>query len=231
MRKLSSVSLLMILAFTLVACAPKTKDSQYREIHWGVETDYASYDFKELSDASELVVMAKLKEESKPFLVKPYGGEDPSVYRDLTFEIKEIYKGDLKDKNTIMLRLLGGEITDEKNKTIYIQEANEPEFHHDKDYILFLTRPKVDPYKTEEDYYTLIAGTQSVFEAEFDQIVNIEDPKINYERSELDTIDPSIDPDAVTKNEMDMRLKEGEITQEEYDQYFESLNHFGKRID
>ncbi len=230
MKKRTIVSVLMVLTLLLVGCTTRTEKANYREVRQGVETDYVSYDFKDLSDASELVVMGQLKEESETLLVKPYGGNDPWVFRDLTFDVQEIYKGDLKGENSVALRLAGGKYTDEEAKIHYILEANEPEFNFDKRYVLFLTRPKADPYKTRDNYYILVTGPQSAFNVFDSQMVNIEDPSMIYELSELDTIDGTVDPDTVTKSEMDKRLKDGEMTQEDYDQYFESLDQFGEKI-
>lgn len=230
MKKFVSISLLIIIALTVNACSPKSNDGEYKEVRTGVETDYVPYNLGDLADASELIVMARLKEESETFLVQSYGGNDLRVFRDLTFDVEKIYKGSLQDKNSVTVRLAGGKYTDEEAKIHYIFEANEPEFDFDKDYLVFLTRPKVDPYKTRDDYYSLVTGPQAAFKVFESQIVNVEDPSKTYELTELDTIDKSVDPDTVTKNEVDKRLKDGEMTQEDYDQYFESLDQYGEKI-
>lgn len=196
------------------------------------ETSYPLLDFKEMSGLSDAIVSCKFKGYTNPFRVRPHNGGDDAIFKDANFEIIQSYKGDLSPGDIITVRTMGGEIIDHETNTIYRHtEYEDIKFNNKHEKLLFLARPTVDIYKTDEDYYKSVTGPLGVFNIIDDKLVNVSDETITHNLDALDTIDPSVDPDKLEKEQMDSNLKQGFITQEEYDTFFNEMDKYGEKIE
>lgn len=237
LMKVRGISILCVLSICLftVACRgdgvqEKPSREEYKRIEKATDTDYPQLSFNEMANSSDLVVAADFLGFTKPFKVSPYGGGDISIYRDAVFKVKKVYKGEIKEGSTVTVRIPGGEVVDDERQTIYA-EPTEADFMYnsENEKVLFLARPRADRYKTREDYYELVTGPNGMYDLRDNTLFGLFHEDVTIDAKALDSIDPTVDPAAEEKAEMDERLREKSMTREEYDGYFESLEQYGTK--
>lgn len=232
-RRGISILCVLLLCLFAVACqkaeeAEKPSRNQYKRIEKATDTDYPPLSFNEMANSSDLVVAADFLGFTKPFKVSPYGGGDLSIYRDAVFKVKKVYKGESKEGKTVTVRIPGGEVVDDERQTIYA-EPTEADFmfNDENEKVLFLARPRADRYKTREDYYEFVTGPNGMYDLRDNTLFGLYHEDVTIDAKALDSIDPAVDPAAEEKAEMDERLQEKSMTREEYDAYFEQMDHYG----
>lgn len=235
--KRRGISIVCVLSMTLfsVACqkageAESPSRNQYKRIEKATDTDYPQLSFNEMANSSDLVVAADFLGFTKPFKVSPYGGGDISIYRDAVFKVKKVYKGEMKEGRTVTVRIPGGDVVDDGRQTIYAEPTEADWMYNDEnEKVLFLGRPRADRYKTREDYYKFVTGPNGMYDLRDNTLFGLFHEDVTIDAKALDSIDPTVDPAAEEKAEMDERLQEKSMTREEYDGYFESLEQYGTK--
>lgn len=224
MKIIKKICLVLLITISLSACA-KSDISGYTKHEMSISTIFPDHTFEELSNYSTDIVAAKFKGYTNPFKVKSSEGGSPAIFKDAKFEVLHSYKGDLPEGTIITVRTLGGEVIDHENKII-ISTENEDDikFNNKHEKVLFLTKPKTGPYITNENYYISISGSQGVFDIEDNKLVNLMDTEKVFNIELLDNIDTSVDPEDIEKAQMKYNLEIGSITEEEYEDYIESLD-------
>lgn len=230
-------SIIFSLCFLMIACRPlgpsgdrEKEMADYKSMEKTIDTVYPVLSLEELSDYSDLIVSAKFKAYDDPFPVTPHGGGEPFIFKDANFEIVEVFKGDAEVNDQIVVRIQGGQVVDHAKKMIYRDFVSDTfTFNEEGVNLLFLARPTADRYKTREDYYKLVAGPNSIYSDVSGVFKNVDDESRTIKREELEAIDPSVDPKATQKAQMDKNLKDGTVTEEEYDTYFEQWEQYGTR--
>ena len=237
LMKMRGISILCMASICLfaVACgkaeeAEKPSQNQYKRIEKATDTDYPLLSFNEMANSSDLVVAADFLGFTKPFKVSPYGGGDISIYRDAVFKVKKVYKGESKEGSTVTVRIPGGEVVDDEKQIIYAEPTEADWMYNDEnEKVLFLARPRVDRYKTREDYYILVTGPNGMYDLRDNTLFGLFHEDVTFDAKALDSIDPAVDPAAEEKAEMDERLQDNAMTREEYDEYLEKLKQYGTK--
>ncbi|MDO5037930.1 MAG: hypothetical protein Q4E37_06500 [Tissierellia bacterium] len=237
-RPLRKIGLVVLpLCFLMVACqeapsseAPQEDLASYERVERTIDNTYPRLSLEELSNYSDLIVTGTFKGYGDPFRVLPYGGQEPSIFKDGVFEIDQVYKGDIKAGDEVTLRTQGGQWVDHEEETIYVDTSSEDlTLEEGAQVLLFLARPTADAYKTQEDYYKLVSGPNGLYSLSSDSFENLADPSITLNPEDLETIDPSVDPGEAQKAQMDEKLKDGSLSQEDYEAYFDQLDQYGQR--
>lgn len=87
------------------------------------------------------------------------GSDIPNVLQtDIEFEVSEVYKGNLKEKETITVRINKGE----DDNTI-VESDGYPDFIENEDYLLFLSEPDGVLKDTSKEYYVLTGMIQGAY--------------------------------------------------------------------
>ena len=89
--------------------------------------------------------------------------------------------------------------------------------------LLFLAKPARDGYITDEVYWVPVAGPIGVYKIQSDRAENIADPEKSFALESLETIDASVDPEELSRQQMQSNFESGRITEDEYDAYLRSL--------
>lgn len=204
----------ILLIIMLVGCS-STKGSEYETEITDISSTYPDLSFEELSNFSEIVVEGKFKGYNKPFKVIPNNNGDGMVFKDATFEIVNIFKGDYKSGENIKVRTIGGEFTDEENNLITVtNNLDEIKFTGKNTYLIFLSYPFSNNFKTDEDYYQTVTGPYGIYEKSGDNEFSRDNKTITVQ--ELSMIDTSVNPRELEKNQMLDNLNNNLITEEEY---------------
>lgn len=230
MKKLIYIALFMII---LSGCNNSEVESDTTSVENEVvetqaESSYPDYNYEELSNNSELVVEAKFLNFDEPFKVKPATSGDELIFEDGNFEIINSYKGNVTSGDNIKVRFLSNDIVDSEGVTTTFTSSEDVNFENNKTYLLFLRSPYPDGYKTVDNYYQTVTGPFGIYEKEEDKFVN--DNK-EITASDLESIDKSIDPNVLEREQMEENLQNGQITQEEFDIWEESLNQYGTKVE
>lgn len=183
------------------------------------DASYPALSFTETADASDEIVRAKFIGYTDPFTVTPEKGNTPRVFRDAKFEVKARYKGSAEVGDVLYVRTGINAVQD----GAFSISTGDDEIRFEGDMLLFLAKPARDGYITDEVYWVPVAGPIGVYKIQSDRAENIADPEKSFALESLETIDASVDPEELSRQQMQSNFESGRITEDEYDAYLRSL--------
>ena len=180
---------------------------------------YPDLSFKETADYSNEVVRAEFIGYTDPFTVAPVKGNTPRVFRDAKFVVKACYKGTAEVGDVLYVRTMVNSV---QYGTLHISTGGD-EILFEGEMVLFLAKPARDGYITDEAYWEPVAGPMGVYKIQGDRAENIGESERSFALEALERIDTSVDPEELSRKQMEDNFKSGSIRKDEYDAYLRSL--------
>ena len=133
--------------------------------------------------------------------------------------MKSRYKGTAEVGDVLYVRTMVNSV---QYGTLHISTGDD-EILFEGEMVLFLAKPARDGYITDEAYWVPVAGPMGVYKIQGDRAENIGESERSFALEALETIDTSVDPEELSRKQMEDNFKSGSILKDEYDEYLRSL--------
>ena len=194
--------------------------------------------FEEMLGKCHLAVMGEVTGVSEPFAVKPVNGGDASNFFEYELTVEDAYIGDASAGDKVNVRVTGGLVG---NVQTYCAET--PNFEIGTKVIAILKKATKGSnlYVTDEDYYLIVGVNQGIFTIEpsgdsVSSIVELKSRKVEDVKAAIIEFSKTyeVDIDDTYKNainKLNESLKNGRITQEEYDISLRNIESYAERVE
>ena len=233
----ASVALVLILAVSLTSIINAVNLNKVV-----VRSIMPDYDFNELITQSQVIVKGTVKGGADTLIVHPLTGADDTVYTQYQFEVSDVIRGDIAAGETIAVRFHGGK----KGDLMVIDEDEQANLKDGEQYVLFLRRVTVGGGCTtaDEHYLTVGGSEQAVFyQDKAADTLTFKSDKLSYEplvwdsaKAELLKLASELPTDQgglydYEVSQLDLKLENGEITQDEYDRTLEGYSIYAQIVE
>lgn len=185
----------------------------------------------DLYEQSALIVFGEITGKSEAFQIQNVSGSIAN-FTDYYFKINSTLRGSTEN-NIVTVRVQGGTVG---NYTEVYEFS--PDFEMNHEYLLFLYKPgRGGAYNTEGDYYYVLGLTQGSFSedssgnfvSEHGEVISEVSLISALAENDLEPVDENYFRKKYIENQQ-RNLKNGFITQEEFDNIMENIDHYATII-
>lgn len=196
----------------------------------------AELTFEEMLGKSHIAAKGEITGISRSFAVKPVNGGDASNFYEYELTLEDVYIGEKTLGDKLNIRVQGGQVDN-----IVTSCAETPELEVGTKVLAILTKAGKGSnlYVTDEDYYLIVGVNQGIFTADEskDSLKNAmgEDAgalsdMVTDIRKFASDYTPDYDPYETVMNNLDESLRDGRITQAEYDISKANFEKYAERV-